>query len=1213
MRSLLMCLCFIMAGCASAAYNNAVQVDSVSKVLTSPNANAFCKSNDIARASSLSATSAADRAYAVSQDSNAQVNAQTYTDAASVSNQAYADAVGAVVSNSALSAVASNTANDAIASNSFVAGLASNSATDQAFATVQASNAVVSAGQAATTNPVYLAALTNVTISGGTITRSGRTMAITVTGGDGSNSVSAATVTGIVEALAYPVGNPSNFQDSVGVSNIVVTFSNQWGTGGGGGGTPTNGVYLILTNAPSGVVAATNPFPYQIAVTNVYLDPSHPGFDFTGTYTLGAQVGTNDCWYNSPYKMTRYAIYGAGETIMFTNNGTGDFPQHYTTIEFVGDSNCIVDAYVTATTNILSESYVTSAIPTMVITNWLVNGHVSGLTNTVVVTMEPDGQIRVDRPYSSGGGVGTESDPIWSAASGSVAYAASLGYLSRSNTLDHANLTGILGAGELHLSDSDTNKLANALTNASAFDVAGAAQAVSNSMTNATAKALTAVQPTDLVQGLKLGVLTNVDTSAVVVSDAGSSFMNGTYYYKTSTVFTNGIHTLWWAGIWRLMSNNVTAMYSGGASVTDSFSVTAGSAPAPTSAYYETYTTNTAQGTIISVAALQANSVQIGQTNATLSSSLTITGAANTATLHLNGNPAFGGASRYIQSTPAGLIIGPNPQFAGTMMGDSSGLEGYPKGAMPTNSPHHDLTGILGSGELHLSAGDTNKLAMALTNASAFDVAGAAQAVSNSMTNATAKALTAVQPTDVISNQVLSIVTTTDTNVLVVSGAGMPDCNGIFYQNGSTQFTNSSAFYFLLSATVWWIKSNSASCYVEDGAHMITGHYYKAVSGVNPGPDVVFQSTSTTNTAQGTIISVAALQANSVTNTDPRLNDARYPTQHPASLVTNLQATVAGYGYLTNIPAHSQPASSITNLQATVSGYGYVTLSESNRWWSTNQSIVASFVWTNAGSNFTTTNAGIITATVNTNSGSTVTGALTNNMASAVTISNTLTVASNVTVLGAATVRGQSDTPVLTLVSSASGTQTTPVFQGSNATSRTWSFSKDGNLNISGQMTNTGMHVDGSMDATGTVTAATLVGAGITNINTVLWPTYSITNQGTNTITLTNGCSWALTATGNVYLTSVALPSSGDGLINLTIYPSSNSVSWDTNVFNWAFAPTVTSNGTAMVLMKCHGSTQWTVNSPVNVINKTNYFDIGGVQNAGTNIYVGGMLIQSTP
>lgn len=114
MRSFLLVLISIIAGCASAA-NNAVQVDSTNKLVTSPLG--FFESNGIARVSALLATSVNDRAYSDSVGSNvsaslvassavleasiaaSSVSNNAYSDSLSVSNMAYSDAKILVTSN----------------------------------------------------------------------------------------------------------------------------------------------------------------------------------------------------------------------------------------------------------------------------------------------------------------------------------------------------------------------------------------------------------------------------------------------------------------------------------------------------------------------------------------------------------------------------------------------------------------------------------------------------------------------------------------------------------------------------------------------------------------------------------------------------------------------------------------------------------------------------------------------------------------------------------------------------------------------------------------------------------------------------------------------------------------------------------------------------------------------------------------------------------
>ena len=63
-----------------------------------------------------------------------------------------------------------------------------------------------------------------------------------------------------------------------------------------------------------------------------------------------------------------------------------------------------------------------------------------------------------------------------------------------------------------------------------------------------------------------------------------------------------------------------------------------------------------------------------------------------------------------------------------------------------------------------------------------------------------------------------------------------------------------------------------------------------------------------------------------------------------------------------------------SNINVVTSNYNAVDSSK----WSTNQPFVSAFVWTNADANSTTTNNGIITATINTNSGSAGGGGVTN-------------------------------------------------------------------------------------------------------------------------------------------------------------------------------------------------------------------------------------------
>jgi hypothetical protein len=272
MKSLVFVLVSILAGCASAA-NNAVQVNSTNAVLTSPPG--FFESNNVARLSAVNASNAVQDALIGSKASTNTTDALAVTNTAqdavialratitalaatSTADRAYTDLAG---SNAAVNL---NTA-----SNTLAASVASNAVTDQAYAAAQASNAVVNAN----TNAIHALSVTNITSAsaGVTITRpSAHVVNVEVTQGDSSNSVSAATVTGIVEALAYPLSeNPSNYQDSVGVSNIVITMTNLFG---GGGGTfvvittttnisaSTNGATLIISemmdsNSPSPYVA----------------------------------------------------------------------------------------------------------------------------------------------------------------------------------------------------------------------------------------------------------------------------------------------------------------------------------------------------------------------------------------------------------------------------------------------------------------------------------------------------------------------------------------------------------------------------------------------------------------------------------------------------------------------------------------------------------------------------------------------------------------------------------------------------------------------------------------------------------------------------------------------------------------------------------------------------------------------------------------------
>jgi hypothetical protein len=103
-----------------------------------------------------------------------------------------------------------------------------------------------------------------------------------------------------------------------------------------------------------------------------------------------------------------------------------------------------------------------------------------------------------------------------------------------------------------------------------------------------------AVQPGTYQPGLGFTITTNsaVNTNAVVVSGAGSAEANGTYYFNGSA-YTNATLQINEAlGQWEIG----TLYYSTSASVTGTWDMLSGEAPAPTVTYgvLYTYTTNTA-------------------------------------------------------------------------------------------------------------------------------------------------------------------------------------------------------------------------------------------------------------------------------------------------------------------------------------------------------------------------------------------------------------------------------------------------------------------------------------------------------------------------------------------------------------------------------------------------------------------------------------------
>jgi hypothetical protein len=191
-------------------------------------------------------------------------------------------------------------------------------------------------------------------------------------------------------------------------------------------------------------------------------------------------------------------------------------------------------------------------------------------------------------------------------------------------------------------------------------------------------------------------------------------------------------------------------------------------------------------------------------------------------------------------------------------------------------------------------------------------------------------------------------------------------------------------------------------------------------------------------------------------------------------------------------------------------------------------------------------------------------------------------------------VLGTNDGVQLSVRGSTGGTQLSNIFAVLSKDGATVAgIDNAGNLSLSGSLTNLGIKatgnvaVDGTLTVSNTLTAVgNLVNRGVTNLDSFYWPTYYQTNStGTNTIAFTNGCSIDLVCTGALpcYITASAMSANSYGQMNLYIDNNgTNVVTWDTNVFNARYWPTLTdTNGTDLVLVKTAGSTVLTVNGPV--------------------------------
>jgi hypothetical protein len=197
---------------------------------------------------------------------------------------------------------------------------------------------------------------------------------------------------------------------------------------------------------------------------------------------------------------------------------------------------------------------------------------------------------------------------------------------------------------------------------------------------------------------------------------------------------------------------------------------------------------------------------------------------------------------------------------------------------------------------------------------------------------------------------------------------------------------------------------------------------------------------------------------------------------------------------------------------------------------------------------------------------------------------------------------GARDTNQLRVVANATQTANDDVaFYSAGLATKTLAF-RGGNLTVTGNMTNNGMTVNGNL-----VVTNTFVNLGMTNLNYVDAPVYTMSTSGTNYLSVANGSEQYLLCTGNVHISSTPLVSAKAGLIGLYVEPQSYSVTWDTNIFNSSAWPVIPSNGMDLVLRKTYGSTMWTVNGKVAAWSGT-VTNMASSTSTNYMVFVGGIL-----
>lgn len=227
------------------------------------------------------------------------------------------------------------------------------------------------------------------------------------------------------------------------------------------------------------------------------------------------------------------------------------------------------------------------------------------------------------------------------------------------------------------------------------------------------------------------------------------------------------------------------------------------------------------------------------------------------------------------------------------------------------------------------------------------------------------------------------------------------------------------------------------------------------------------------------------------------------------------------------------------------------------------------------------------------------------------------TIASNLYVSGLMTsgahiVTGATDTNQVGIIANATQTANDEFAIWSSGKTTKNVYSRGGNFTITGKSTNTGTTVNGNLVVTNSAKAATatigvLTNNGMVNLNYVDAPVAVIYASGTNYLNPTNGAEQTIICTGNTYISSVPLTAAKASLMGLYVEPAGFDVTWDTNVFNSSYWPTIPSNGMDVVLRKCYGSTMWTLNAPITAWSGT-VTNMASSDSTNYMYFVGGML-----